>query len=41
MKMRMKIKNRSHRYNINRLRPRQGHIYTKHNMSQFNDGYMN
>ena len=29
MKMRLKMKNRSHRYGINRLRPRHGHIYTK------------
>ena len=29
MKMRLKIKNRSHRYDINCLRPRHGHKYTK------------
>ena len=29
MKMRLKIKNRSHRYDINKLRPRHGHKYTK------------
>ena len=26
----MKMKNRSHRYNINRSRPRYGEIYSKH-----------
>ena len=30
MKMRLKTKNRSHKYNINRLRPRHGHKYTKY-----------
>ena len=30
MKVRQKIKNRSHRYNINRPRPRHGHKYTKY-----------
>ena len=28
--MRLKMKNRSHRYDINRPRPRHGHEYTKH-----------
>ena len=30
IKMKMKIKNRSQIYNINRLRPRNGHKYSKH-----------
>ena len=30
--MRLKIKNRSHRYDINRPRPRHGHKYTKYKM---------
>ena len=30
MKMRLKMKNRSHRYDINRTRPIHGHKYTKH-----------
>ena len=29
MKMKMKMKNRSHRYDINRSWPRHGHKYTK------------
>ena len=29
MKMRLKMKHRSHRYDISRLRFRQGHKYTK------------
>ena len=32
MKMRLKMKNRSHRYDINRARPRLGHKYTKYKM---------
>ena len=32
MKMRLKIKNRSHRYDINRAIPRHGHKYTKYKM---------
>ena len=32
MKMRLKIKNRSHRYDTNRPRPRHGHKYTKYEM---------
>ena len=28
MKIRLKMKNRSHRYETNRLRPRHGHKYT-------------
>ena len=30
MRKRLKMKNRSYRYNINRLRPRDGHKYTKY-----------
>ena len=30
--MRLKMNNRSHRYDINRPRPRHGHEYTKHKM---------
>ena len=29
MKMRLKMKNRSHKYNIDRLGPSHGHKYTK------------
>ena len=32
MKMRLKMKNRSHRYDINRPRPIYGHKYTKYKM---------
>ena len=32
MGMRLKIKNRSHRYDINRPRLRYGHKYTKYKM---------
>ena len=39
MKMRLKIKNGSSRYDINRPRRRHGHKYAK-NMSRYNDGYM-
>ena len=31
-KMRLKMKNTSYRYDINRPRPRHGHKYTKHKM---------
>ena len=31
--MKLKIKNTSHRYYINRPRPRHGHKYTKYKMS--------
>ena len=34
------MKNRSYKYNINRLKPRDGHKYTKYKVSQYNDGYM-
>ena len=32
MKIRLEIKNRSHRYDINRPRSRHGHKYTKYKM---------
>ena len=32
MKKMLKLKNRSHRYNINTLRPRNRHKYTKYKM---------
>ena len=32
IKMRVKMKNRSHRYDINRTRPRHGYEYTKYEM---------
>ena len=35
------MKNKSHRYSINRTKPRHGHKYTKHkNVSQYNYAYM-
>ena len=40
-KARLKTKNRSHRYGINRPRPGYRYKYTKYKMlSQYNDGYM-
>ena len=33
MKARLKMKNRSYKYNINRLKPRDGHKYTKYKVS--------
>ena len=38
--MKMKMKYRSHRCDINRLRPRRGLRYTKY-ISQYDDAYMN
>ena len=39
--MKVKIKNRSHRYGINRARPRKCYEYTKYkNVSQYDDGYV-
>ena len=35
MKMRLKIKNGSHRYDINRTGPIHGHKYTKYKMLQY------
>ena len=40
MRMKMKIKNRSHRYDISRPRSRQGHSYSKYKASQYGDAYM-
>ena len=40
MKIVLEMKTRSHRYHINRPRPKHGHKYTNYNMSQYNDGYM-
>ena len=40
MKMRLKMKNISHRYVKNRPKPRHDHKYTKYKMSQYNGGYM-
>ena len=40
MKMKMKMKNRSHRYYISRPRSRQGHNYSKYKLSQYGDAYM-
>ena len=33
------MKNRSHRYDINRHQPRHGHKHAKYKMSQYNNGY--
>ena len=35
MKMTVKMKDRSHRYDINRPRPRHGHKYNKYNIWQY------
>ena len=41
MKMRLKMKNRSHRYDISWPRPRHGHTNVLNiNWSQQNNGYM-
>ena len=40
MKMRLKMKNRSQRYDINRPLPRHGPKHTKYEMFQYNNGYM-
>ena len=39
--MKMKMKNRSHRYDINRARPRHGHKYSKYKVPQQDDAYSN
>ena len=36
----LKMKNRSHRYNINKPRQKDGHKYTNKNVSRYNYGYM-
>ena len=40
MKLNMKMNNRSHRYDINRPRPRHEHKCTQYKTSQYNDCYM-
>ena len=40
MKMKLKIKNGSHRYDINRTSPRRFHKYTKYNVSQYDDNHV-
>ena len=40
MRMRLKMENRSHRYDRNRPSPKYGHKYTKYKLSQYNAGYM-
>ena len=40
MKMNMKIKNRSHRFDMNRPWSRHGHKYNKYKVSQYDDAYM-
>ena len=38
--MKMNMKNRSHRFVINRTRPRNGQKYGNFQMSQYDDAYM-
>ena len=40
MKMKIKMRNRSHRYHISRPRSRQGHNYSKYKVSQYDDACM-
>ena len=40
MKMKLKIKNESHRYDINRTSPRRFHKYTKYTVSQYDDNHV-
>ena len=40
MKMRLKTKNKSSIYDINRLGRRDRHKYIKYKMSRYSDGYM-
>ena len=40
MKINMNMKKRSHRHNINRPGPNQGHKYTKYKVSRHDDAYM-
>ena len=40
MKMRVKMKNRSHRNNIHKTRLTHGFEYTKYKISQYDDGYV-
>ena len=39
-KIKVKMKNRSHRYNIDRLGPKKGHKRTKYKVCQYDDPYM-
>ena len=40
MRMKMKFKNRSHRYDINKPRSRHGHKSSKYKKSQYDDAFM-
>ena len=40
MKIKIKMKNRSHRYDISRPRSRQGQNYGKYKVSQYADAYI-
>ena len=40
MKIKIKMKNRSHRYDISRPRSRQGQNYSKYKVSQYADAYI-
>ena len=40
MKVKVKMKNRSHRYDKNGLGPRQGNKHTKYNVSRYDDSHM-
>ena len=40
MKIKIKMKNGSHRCNINRTGPNQGHKHIKYKVSQCDDSYM-
>ena len=40
MKIKMKIKNGSHIYNINRPGPKTGHKHIEYKVSQYDDPYM-
>ena len=40
MKMKLKMKNWSHKYDIDRTGPRHGYKYAKYKMSHCDDGYV-
>ena len=40
MKIKIKMKNRSHRYDISRLRSRQEQNYSKYKVSQYGEAYV-
>ena len=40
MKIKIKMKNRSHRYDISRPRSRQGQNYSKYKVSQYGEAYV-